>query len=224
MAGSVVQSVGNDTNAAGTTLATGAFASSVTINNFILVTLTLDSAEASITISKNSGTATIGAVTQREQKTEVGTSNLTTWFTFQVTATGTLDILATTGSAHSTKGISASEISGVNAYQVSSSATDAGNNPTTTINATVSTAPAFGVMTGCDVQGGTLTVGTGYTSDGTTGTGVQDRCSIQHQSFSTTGSKSGNFANAGFDRNNAALIIFTEGSFGAQNQLAWVTA
>ena len=208
--GSVAQIKGNDAASGGTSIATTTLASNVTSGNFLQLVVSGD-VPATITPTKNSGTATIGTWTQRETQTEAGTGSFSTWLTCAITGTGTIDVLGTYGSSQTNvRAISIAEIAGVSGFQGSSSQQDGGNNPTTTVTVNVTTAPAFGVMQGVDDQGGTLTVGAGWTSDGSTGAAGL-KCTVQHKAISITGNTTGNYVNAGFDRGQAAMLVWTDG-------------
>lgn len=208
MAGAIVQSKIGEAAASGTTVATGSFGSNVTAGNYLLIFTNSDTADT-VTITKNSGTATIGTVTEQGSIAEAGTLEELTVLHCPITGSGSLDLLATFGSSQANKQILAIEISGSSGYQVMDIQTDTGNNPTTTLSATVSTQPAFGIAVCIDVQGGTPGVGTGWTDGGVVGSAVQF-IRIQTKAITSTGATTGDFVNAGFDRNNAALVVFTD--------------
>ena len=211
MAGAIVQTKGNDSGSTSTTIASGTLASNVTSGNFLMVGASGATGAVTITLSQNSGTATIGSWTEQEAQQESGTGDQSRWFWCQVTGTGSIDILATYGASQTGRGISVVEVSGCNAFQASSSQPDTGNNPTPTVTVNVTTQPAFGVMMGVDLQGGLMTVGSGWTDQGSTST-TDFRCRIQSKAISSTGNTTGNFVNAGFDHNNSTMLVFTEGS------------
>lgn len=206
MAGSIVQQWGAENGAAGTTLATGS--ATVTSGNFLVIQTNSDTA-VTCTITKNAGTATIGTITEQTSVTEAATFETTKTYTCSITGSGTLDLLATFGASDANRMVFAWEISGVDSYFGSQAQTDTGNNPTTTCTVTSVTAPAFAFMACIDMQGGTPGVGSGYTNYNTFG-GTVHNGRAQYKAVSTNGSVTGNFANAGFDRNNAVLVIFTE--------------
>lgn len=208
MAGSIVQQWGAENGAAGTTLATGS--ATVTSGNFLVIQTNSDTA-VTCTITKNAGTATIGTITEQTSVTEVATFETTKTYTCSITGSGTLDLLATFGASDANRMVFAWEISGVSSYFGAQAQTDTGSNPTPTCTVTSVTAPAFAFMACIDMQGGTPGVGSGYTNYNTFG-GVVHNGRVQYKAVSTSGSVTGNFANPGFDRNNAVLVIFTESS------------
>ena len=114
MAGSIVQSKFNEAAAAATTIATGSFGSNVTANNWLWILVNGDAADTT-TITQNSGTATIGSVTQQSSSIGPGPGILEEWtsLTCQITGTGSLDLLCTFGGSRSNRQILTFEISGV---------------------------------------------------------------------------------------------------------------
>jgi hypothetical protein len=128
-----------------------------------------------------------------------------------VTGSGTLDMIVTFDAPTTERCIAAMEVSGVSAVDTSDIETNTGSNPTTTMNVTVSAAPAFAIAAMCNYQGGGSSVGTGFSlyldniwttiiGEGIFGT----------QAFATTGAKTANFVNPGVDRNNTSIIVFTD--------------
>lgn len=211
MAGAVVQTVGLDAAGSATTIASGAFAGSVTAGNFLYVVTNSDTADT-VAITKNSGTATIGTPTELGSIVEAGVLDELTHFSILITGSGTLDLLATFGSSQDNRGIFAAEISGVSGVDDHAVGTDAGNDPTDTMTSTVSTQPAFGLAVSIFYQGGTPAVGTGWT-DGGTDWGVVRILRLQTQAFTSTGDKTADFGNAVLDRNCCSMVIFTDGLF-----------
>ncbi len=208
MAGAIAQSKIGEAAASGTTVATGSFGSNVTAGNYLLIITNSDTTDT-VTITKNSGTATIGAVTEQGSVSEAATLEELTVSTCQITGSGSLDLLCTFGSAQSNKQILAFEISGTSGHQVTGVQTDTGNNPTTACSVTVSTQPAFAVSVCIDVQGGTPSVGTGYTDATVFGSAVHF-IRAQTKAISATGTLTADFGNAGFDRTCSALAVFTD--------------
>ena len=208
MAGSIVQQWGAENGAAGTTLATGS--ATVTSGNFLVIQTNSDTA-VTCTVTKNAGTATIGTITEQTSVTEAATLETTKTYTCSITGSGTLDLLATFGASDANREIFAWEITGVSSYFGAQAQTDTGSNPTTTCTVTSVVAPAFAFMTCIDVQGGTPTAGSGYTSFGTFGTTVHIG-RVQYKAVTSDGSVTGNFGNAGFDHNNGVLVVFSEPS------------
>jgi len=205
------QRVRNENAGGATSLATGAFASNVTSGNFVQLSAN-SLANDTATVTKNAGTATIGTPVLRESAVESGTGGCTKTYVIPVTGTGTLDILVTWSIALNGASVEAVEVTGVSGVDSSVSATggDAGNNPTGTITDTVVAQPGFAVMMGTDLQGGTLTQGTGWTLSGAA-SGTFDKVSIQTKAVTSTGSLTGNFANASFDRNNTSIVVYLDG-------------
>lgn len=208
MAGSIVQQWGAENGAAGTTLATGS--ATVTSGNFLVIQTNSDTA-VTCTVTQNAGTATIGTVTEQTSVTEAATFETTKTYTCEVTGSGTLDLLATFGASDANREIFAWEITGVSSYFGANAQTDTGSNPTATCTVTSVVAPAFAFMLCIDVQGGTPTAGSGYTSFGTFGSAVHFG-RVQYKAVSIDGSVTGNFGNAGFDRTNSVLVIWNEPS------------
>ena len=214
MAGSIVQSKFNEAAAAATTIATGSFGSNVTANNWLWILVNGDAADTT-TITQNSGTATIGSVTQQSSSIGPGPGILEEWtsLTCQITGTGSLDLLCTFGGSRSNRQILAFEISGVTGVDSGggTSQTDGGSNPTPTLTINVANQPSFCLAACVDYQGGTPGVGTGFTSAGTFGATV-NLIRAQTKAVTATGNTTGNFVNGAIDVNNAAMIVFDEPS------------
>lgn len=210
MPGSIVQNWGAEVVASGASLATGLIPSSgtVTAGNFLLI-FTNSAVNVTHTVTKNAGTATIGAVTTLETSTETGTGETARLHLCSVTGSGTLDLLVTYGSADLNRQIYALEISGTSAFFGSNSGQDSGTNPTPTLTVASVVAPSFAIAIGIDIQSGTFGVGTGYTNYAVLGGTVHfDR--VQTKAVSSSGSVTANFVNTGLDRNNTFLAIFNE--------------
>ena len=225
MAGAIVQRKENSASGSATTIASGQLASDVTSGNYLWIVTSHGTSAPTTTITQNAGTATIGAVTSQGAIAEAGVDDELEHFTCQVTGTGTLDILATFSSADTERCIVVVEVSGVNAVDGSDEQTDSGNNPTATCTVNVTAQPAFGLMCLANYQGAGSGAGAGWTLDGANmwstviGEGL-----IQTKAISATGNTTGNFANAGLDRNNSVMIVFTDGGGAANNVLAWIRA
>lgn len=210
MAGSIVQQWGAEGSAAATTLATGNAPGNVTSGNFLVILSNSDT-NVSCTVTQNSGTSTLGTITQRETQTEAATFETTKVYTCAVTGTGSLDLLATFGASDANRMLFAWEVTSVDAFFGSNSATDTGSNPTPTLTVNVTSPPAFGLMLGVDMQGGTPATGTGWTNYNTFGSAVHFG-RAQTKSVAASGNLTGDFGNAGFDRNNTFMVVFTEPS------------
>jgi hypothetical protein len=208
MAGSIVQQWGAEGAAAATTLPSGNAPSNVAAGNFLVILSNSDT-NVSCTVTQNSGTATLGTITQRETQTEAGTAETTKVYTCEVTGAGSLDLLATFGASDANRMLFAWEVTDVDAFFGSTSATDAGSNPTPTLTVNVTSPPAFGLMVGVDVQSGTPSTGSGWTSFGTFGSAVH-LGRAQTRSVAVSGNLTGNFGNAGLDRNNTFMVVFSE--------------
>lgn len=208
MAGTLVQSKIGEAAASGTTVATGSFGSNVTSGNTLVIVTNSDTADT-VTVTKNSGTATIGSVTEQTSISEAGTLEELTLLFVSVTGTGSLDLLVTFGSSQANKQILAQEWSGLGTMLGAQAQTDTGNNPTTTCTVNATSQPATAIAFCIDVQGGTPTVGTGYTDGGTFGSSVHF-IRAQYKAISATGNVNSDFGNAGFDRNNSVLVIFAD--------------
>lgn len=198
MAGSIVQQWGAEGAAAATTLPSGNAPSNVAAGNFLVILSNSDT-NVSCTVTQNSGTATLGTITQRETQTEAGTAETTKVYTCEVTGAGSLDLLATFGASDANRMLFAWEVTDVDAFFGSTSATDTGSNPTPTLTVNVTSPPAFGLMVGVDVQSGTPSTGSGWTSFGTFGSAVH-LGRAQTRSVAVSGNLTGNFGNASLDR------------------------
>lgn len=222
MAGAVVQTKENSASASATTIASGSMGSNVTSGNYLYIVANAGDNQT-ITPSQNSGTATISSITSLGSVQEAGVLDKLEHFWCTVTGTGSLDILITYGASTDRRGVLVVEVSGVNAVDGSDEQTDTGSNPTPNCTVNVTTQPAFGLNFDTDYQGGTPTTGTGWTNENTYWAGVSG-ARLQTKAITSTGNVTGNFGNAGLDRNNACMVVFTDGSTGAQNQIAWVVA
>ena len=209
MAGAVVQTKENSASASATTIASGSLGSNVTSGNKLHVVANAGT-NVTITPSQNSGTATIGAFTSQGSVQEAGVLDKLEHFTCDVTGTGSLDVLITYGSSTDRRGVLVTEVSGVSAVDGSDEQTDTGSNPSTTCTVNVTTQPAFGLSFCTFYQGGTPGTGTGWTIQSAYWTGISD-AQLQTRAISATGNVTANFVNAALDRNNAVLIVFTDG-------------
>lgn len=209
MAGAVVQTKENSASASATTIASGSMGSDVTSGNKLHVIANAGDNQT-ITPSKNSGTATIGSFTSHGSVQEAGVLDKLEHFTCDVTGTGSLDILITYGATTDRRGVLVTEVSGVSAVDGSDEQTDTGSNPTPNCTVNVTAQPAFGLSFCTDYQGGTPTTGSGWTNQNTYWVGVSD-ARLQTRAISATGNVTANFGNAGLDRNNAVMIVFTDG-------------
>lgn len=208
--GSIVQAKDNIVvDAGGTTVASGSFGSNVTAGNFLQI-FCISNPATTVSVTQNSGTATLGTITEQSSVTEAALGLETTLLTCSITGTGSLDLLLTLGTSCTSRGIAAWEISGVSGYQGSDHKTDAGSNPTPNpaLTFNVTTQPAFAVATGSFFQGGTPGVGTGFT-DYATFWGGSSRA--QYKAVTATGNTTGNFVNAAIDRANSAMVVWTDG-------------
>jgi len=214
MAGAVAQSKIAEAVAAATTLASGSLSASVTSGNYLWIVTNNDSTSTSHTVTKNGGTATIGAVTNLGFVTEAGPTDTTAHHWCRVTGSGTIDMLVTYGASSGNRVILVFEISGVNGVIAGVESTDGGNDPTGTTTINFTSQPGFGMSACIDMQGGTPGVSTspaetGYTDQGTFG-GTVHNIRVLSKSFTSTGNHTVNNINAGLDRNNTMFIGFTE--------------
>lgn len=209
MAGAVAQTKENSASGSAATLASGSFGVNVTSGNKLWIVANAGT-NVTITPSQNSGTATIGTITSQGSVQEAGVLDKLEHFTCDVTGTGSLDILITYGSSTDRRGVVVVEVSGVNAVDGTDEQTDTGSNPTPNCTVNVTTQPAFGLGFCTDYQGSTPTTGSGWTSVGTFWAGVSD-ARMQSKAITSTGNTTGNFGNAGLDRNNAVMVVFTDG-------------
>lgn len=205
MAGSIVQFV----EASGATAATSLGVSFTgTAGNFIYVVACSD--DATTTFADTLG----NTITERGSVIEAGIPRRMHGATGFLTTGGASTVTVTFGASVSNRQIIVIEVAGVGSYDVHGTATDTGNNPTTAATATNTSQPAFGVAVCLDYQGGTPTVGTGYTSGGViTGGGLlAGRIEYSSPSYTTVASQSANFGNAGFNRTCSTFAIFLEAS------------
>lgn len=124
------------------------------------------------------------------------------------------DVGLTTPASVAWRQMVACRLADVIAYQSGNQGTDTGNNPTNTLNTTVSAQPALILMVGVDYQSGTLTVGTGFTDVAfITGSGGGSSLDgrVQSKVVTATGAQGGNFANSAADRSVYVIAAFTEG-------------
>lgn len=210
MAGSIVQSKAAEASTSGTTLASGSFASDVTAGNRLWVVVNAGDNQT-ITVSKNSGTATIGTPASQGSVIEAGVGDKYEHFDIEITGSGTLDLLVTYGATTDRRTIVAHEVTGVTTVDGSDEVADTGSNPTPNGTVNVSQQPAFGLAMDIDYQGGTPGVGSGWTDGGTfTTTTAAQR--LQTRAITATGNVTSNFGNAGLDRNNAVMVVYREPS------------
>lgn len=222
MAGAVVQTKENSASSSATTIASGSMGSNVTSGNYLYIVANAGDNQT-ITPSQNSGTATISSITSLGSVQEAGVLDKLEHFWCTVTGTGSLDILITYGATTDRRGVLVVEVSGVNAVDGNDEQTDTGSNPTPNCTVNVTTQPAFGLSFSTFYQGGTPGTGSGWTNQSTYWVGISD-ARLQTRAISATGNVTANFVNAALDRNNACMVVFTDGSTGAQNQIAWVVA
>lgn len=206
--GTVVQAKENAAAASATTIASGSLGSNVTAGNRLWIVVNAGDNQT-ITPSINSGTATLSAFTSRGSVQEAGVLDKLEHFTADVTGTGSLDILITYGATTDRRGVVVVEVSGTTAIDGDAETTDTGSNPTTNSTVNVTTQPAFGLSFGTLYQGGTPTVGSGWTSYSAFWTGISNAL-LQTRAISITGNVTANFGNASLDRNNAVMIVFTD--------------
>lgn len=197
MAG-IVQFVEASGSAASTTLAV---AITATAGNFLHVVAWSD--DTTITIDDTANT-----YTERGNVIEAAIPRRLRHFTAPVVTGGALTVTATFGASVANRQLVVIEADGITAYNAQGVATDTGNNPTTAATATLSVAAGFGIGVCVDFQGGTPTVGAGYTSGGVIAGGGLLLGRIQYQAFASSGSKSCNFGNAGFDRTCTVFALF----------------
>lgn len=195
----IVQFVEANGATAAATLAVGITA---TAGNYLHVLAWSD--DATITIDDTANT-----YTERGNVIEAAILRRLRHFTAPIVTGGALTVTATYGASVSNRQLVVVELSGIDAYDAQGTATDTGSNPTTAASATLTTAAGFGVAMCVDYQGGLPTVGAGYTSGGAiTGGGAMLQGRIQYQAFTSAGSKSANFGNAGFDRTATVFALF----------------
>jgi hypothetical protein len=215
--GAIVQTKENSASGSATTIASGSTGSNVTSGNKLWIVANAGT-NVTITPSQNSGTATLGTITSQGSIQEAGVLDKLEHFTCDITGTGSLDILITYGSSTDRRGVVAVEVSGVSAVDGSDEQTDTGSNPTTTCTVNVTTQPAFGIGFCTDYQGGTPTAGASWTDGGVFWSGVSN-ARLQTRAISATGNVTGNFGNAGSNRNNAVMIVFTDGGGGSGSSI-----
>ena len=190
-----VQDKSLDQSAAATTIAV-TMDSAIVVGNWLLIAVRRPDT-STCTVADNLGGGTPNVYTSRGYVREAAINIGIEIFTCPVTQAGTPTITATYDVSTSSPGISVREVSGT--YDASSTGTDTGNNPTTTLNATASSQPGTCHMFGVFLQGGTPGTGTGFTSAGTTW-GNTYLARWQYKEYTATGSQGGGFVNATLDR------------------------
>ena len=210
MAGSIVQSKAAEASTSGTTLTSGSFVSNVTAGNRLWVVVNAGDNQT-ITVSQNSGTATIGTPTSLGSVQEAAVFDKYEHFDIEITGSGSLDLLVTYGATTDRRTIVAHEVTGVTVPDGDDETTDTGSNPTPNSTVNVTQQPAFGLAMAIFYQGGTPTVGSGWTDGGTfTTTTAAQR--LQTRAISATGNVDSNFGNGSLDRNNAVMVVYREPS------------
>lgn len=207
MAGSIVQIVGPG---GASTAATNVVSSSITCtagNTIWGIVISDDTTITSITDSFGGGANTY---TERGSVIEAAITRRTHHFTSLLSTGGTGTVTVNFAASVANRQLWLVEITGIGAYDVQGTATDTGNNPTTAATATNTQTPWFAIAACVDYQGGTPTVGTGYTSGGTLAAGGQLSGLVEYKSGTGTGSQSANFGNAGFNRTVTVFAIFSE--------------
>lgn len=203
MAGSIVQFVEASGSAAATSLSLSF--TGTTGNQYYVVACSDD---ATTTYADTLG----NTITERTSVIEAAIPRRMHLATGTIATGGATTVTVTFGASVANRQLIVIEVAGVSAYDAAGSQTDTGSNPTTAATATNTAQPAFGVAVCLDYQGGTPTVGTGYTSGGTiTGGGLlAGLIEYSNPSYTTTGVQSANFGNAGFNRTCTVFGIFTE--------------
>lgn len=129
-----------------------------------------------------------------------------------ITATGgSTTITVTFAASVANRQIAVYEGTGVSSYDAHGEQTDTGSNPTGNVSATNSAQPASVHAVTIFYQGGTPTVGTGYTDSGVcfSGSGMPIGRG-EYKSVSTTGAQTANFGNSSIDRQCSIMAIFLE--------------
>lgn len=124
---------------------------------------------------------------------------------------GSTTITATFAASVANRQIVVYEGTGTSTYDAQGTQTDTGNNPTGNVTATNSAQPASVHAVSFFYQGGTPTVGTGYSDSGLafSGSGML-LARGEYKSVSSIGSQSANFGNATLDRQCSIMAIFLE--------------
>jgi hypothetical protein len=215
MAATIRQSKNAESASAGTTLASGSFTTDLVAGNYLLFVFAVPTISGVFTItpSKNSGTATLGAFVKLAQCFECIANQVAEMWYAPITGSGTCDILGTVSTSANTRRIYVAEISDSGAPYAWNYAPDEGNNPTLpgAIHVKGDFISGLALSVGIDLQSGVLmNVGSGWTGVGaiwsaTAGGGyVQTRRVVGGNSISWT------FANSGFDRNNSFAVVFPD--------------
>lgn len=226
MAVAIVQDIFNEAGGGATTIASGSFVSNVTSGNvlYVVTVFGLDTAGTTASISKNSGTATIGTPVALEATESTGIADRAEQYAIPITGTGSLDLLATFTNSSGARQIWAFELSGAAMPELDDSDAnwDVNSDPTPNLTVSVDTQPALGIMLGVDQQDVGLQVGSGWTDQGTEGA-TQRVIRLQTKTISATGNTSGNFENNNLVRNITLMVIFEE-STTTGISLAWIRA
>jgi hypothetical protein len=201
--GAIVQSISAFNDAAGTTLGV-VQGSNPTAGNFQWVVVC--GGDATVTVADTLS----NTYTEKNSAIEAALLRRTHHYVAPLTTGGSSNtVTATYGTSVSIRKIVVAEISGVSAYDVGNAGTDTGNNPTTAVTATNTAQPAFALAACSDMQGTSITVGTGYTDAGSFAVGGQ-YIRLQYKAVTNVASQSTNFANTAFDRQCTVFAIFTD--------------
>jgi hypothetical protein len=200
-----------------------ASASITVTNGNILLAYTLGDVDTTHTISD-----TLGTLTWTEKASCVNTAIVTRTrvFTANVGSSTTGTVTCTFGATQGQRGIVVYEISGTSGVDQATGLADTGNSPTSpAISRTPTAQPGLALAWATDIQSNTAPgVGSGgFSSFGNFWVGSRDG-TMSSKSFASLSAVSCTFTNAGFDHCNQILVLVTDGSLGAQNQIAWMTA
>lgn len=141
---------------------------------------------------------------------EAGTTQWLEEFYTQVDTASAATVTAVFNATQTGRAICVLEYSGITgggAPEGDDQETDTGSNPTPTLSANSTTSSGVMFCACNDVQGGTPSVGSGFTDDGVIWSGFSN-CRLQRKNTSTIGAQTGNFGNSSLNRNNSTAVIY----------------
>lgn len=211
MAGSIVQIVGPGGASSADTSIVSSSITCTAGNQLWVIAISDDTTISSISDSFGGGANTY---TERGSVIEAAVPRRLHHATCTIATGGTGTVTVSLGASVSNRQVWLVEVAGVSAYDAQGTATDTGNNPTTSASATNTAQPAFCIAACVDYQGGTPTVGqisgSGATSGGTLAAGGQLAGLVEYRSVTTVASQTANFGNAGFNRTCTVFAVFLE--------------
>lgn len=210
MAGAIVQTKANQAAGSATTIASGNLDTNPTSGNVLwVVARSQGTTTMSIADSLGLTWTSHGSIAESP-----GTNSVLEHWTAPVTSSGACSVTVTYAAAQDNRGIFVAEVSGVGAVQGSDEDMSNGD-LTTPLMSVAATAPAFALMAGNALQGGTITItGTAWTDVGFFWSPTVTGLRVGSQVISASGNVTGQFNTPSFDRATEAMIVFSESSSG----------